>query len=293
MTQAAVEIMPPGSDQEDRDAWLRARSAGVTASEVATILGLSKWDSPMALYFRKRGELEEEPTNYRMALGLALEPYIASCFTEITGLSVSQSAGLLANKDRPWQMCTPDRIVDGTDIPCELKTALSEDEWGASGSDDVPLAYRCQILWQADCLGVDVGYICTVFLRSGEPRWYQVEWDAEDVGVMRDAAEEFLGYLEREEVPPADAAEATQRALRAMYRSEDGVPDAVCGKGLLRSYRAALKAYSDAEARKRLATNKIRLAMGTSARLRGPDGAIVASKRGPNDALYPARGLTG
>jgi putative phage-type endonuclease len=287
--EGATELLPPGSDIINRDTWLATRRAGVTASEIAVILGLSKWNSPMGLYFQKRGELDEGDDNDRMRLGRVLEPYVLTRFEEETG-EEAEPCGLLASRDRPWQLATPDAVCGV--VPVEAKTSLSEDNWGPSGSDEVPVAYRAQLIWQCDVLDVPYGYLCAVFLRSGEARWYKVSWDADDVGVMREAALEFLDYLDREEIPPADTAEATQRALRAVYRSDDSVPDATCGAGLLRSYRAALRAYGTAEDRKRLATSRIRLAMGNSARLRGPDGEIVASKRGPHDALYPARGLT-
>jgi len=291
----ARELLPYGSDVSDRRAWLELRRTGVTASEAGVILGLSRWSSPTALWFQKRGELDDEIENDQMRLGKVLEPYVLQRFSEMTGITRLEYAGLLQNQERRWQLCTPDALARSLDTgdpyPIEAKTAVSEDQWGKSGVADIPLAYRCQILWQMDVIGAPVGYLCVLFLRSGEPRWYQVEWDAEDVGVMRAAALEFLDYLERGELPPTDASEATQKALRAMYRSDDDVPDAVCGPGLLRSYRAALKAYSAAEDRKRLASNKIRVAMGNSARLRGPDGEIVASKRGPNDSLYPGKNL--
>jgi putative phage-type endonuclease len=289
----ARELLPYGSDVSDRQAWLKLRRTGVTASEAGVILGLSRWSSPTALFFQKRGELDDEIENDQMRLGRVLEPYVLQRFTEMTGQRL-EYAGLLQNQERPWQLCTPDALVtDATFIvPVEGKTAVSEDQWGKSGTPEIPLAYRAQLLWQMDVIGAPVGYLCVLFLRSGEPRWYQVEWDAEDVGVMRDAALEFLDFLERGVLPPTDASEATQKALRAMYRRDDDAPDAVCGRGLRRSYAAALKAYSAAEDRKRLASNKIRVAMGNSARLRDPSGEIVASRRGPNDALHPARGLT-
>jgi predicted phage-related endonuclease len=41
---------------DDREAWLAARRTGVTATDIAVILGLVTWDSPFALHHRKQGD---------------------------------------------------------------------------------------------------------------------------------------------------------------------------------------------------------------------------------------------
>lgn len=285
----ATELLPPGSDHSP--AWYEARAQGVTASEIPVILGLSKWAGPLELFFLKRGELEPEPSSHRQMLGLALEDYISVCFTDATGLELD-GAGLLASTERPWQMATPDRLVAGTPVPVELKTALSEDDWGSAGSSEIPVYYRCQLLWQMDVLGAAEGYMCVVFLRTGEPRWYQIGWDGEDIAVMREGALDFMRRVEDCDPPAADALDATTQALRRRYSMDENIPDAVCGPGLKRTYAAAVRARKHADERHKLAVNKIRMAMGTSVRLRDTDGSIVATRRGPKDALYPGKDLT-
>jgi putative phage-type endonuclease len=288
MIGAAQELL--AADAARTPEWYEARRQGVTASEISTILGLSRFDSSLALYYRKRGELDDEDDNYRMALGRELEPYVLRCFEDLTGLEISR-CGLVQSLARSWQLATPDAVIGH--IPAEAKTALSEEFWGPSGSSVVPLYYRAQLLWQMDCLGADHGYMCVVFMRSGEPRWYRIEWDSEDIGVMRMMAWAFMEAVEQGDPPEADGSEASMQALRRRFRSEPGVPDAVCSRALRRSYAAALRARRVGDDRHNLATNRIRQAMGNSARLLDPDGEIVATRRGPKDALYPARGLLG
>jgi putative phage-type endonuclease len=283
---AATELLPP--DAARTPDWFEARRTGVTASEIASILGLSRFQSALSLYFVKRGELDDEEDNYRMALGRELENYVLRCFTDLTGVE-TELCGLVRNTERPWMLATPDGVCGH--IPVECKTALGDDFWGPSGSSVIPLYYRAQLLWQMDCLGADHGYMCCVFLRSGEPRWYQVGWDGEDIAVMREAALEFMQRVENGDPPETDGSEASTQALRRRYRSEDGVPDAVCSQALKRAYAAALQARKTGDERYKLASNRIRQAMGQSARLVDPDGGIVATRRGPKDALYPGKGM--
>jgi putative phage-type endonuclease len=286
---AAQELLDYGADRTDRALWLETRRLGITASEIATILGLSKWNSPLSLYFAKLGVLDENEGDYRMALGTALEPYVISCFTRLTS-KTTETVGLLQSTERDWQLATPDALADGHH-PLEAKTALSEDDWGPSGSEMIPLYYRCQLLWQMDVLGADYGFLCVVFLRSGEPRWYRIDWDGGDVAVMREAALEFLDRLERSRPPRPDSHEATQRALRGAYPPRADVT-ATCSRRLRIQYAASLKRRREADEKHMLVTNKIRYEMGFASRLVDPDGDTVATRRGAKDALYPGRNLT-
>lgn len=286
---AARELLPYGSDKTDRERWLEMRRAGITASEISTILGLNKWNSPLSLYYDKIGAGAEPQDSYRMQLGAALEPYVLSCCQRISDCQLDYY-GLLASGERPWQLATPDAVLAGTSIPVEAKTSLSEDEWGPAGSDQIPLYYRCQLLWQMDVLGAREGCLCVVFLRSGEPRCYQLGWDGEDIAVLREAGEAFLQSAEDGIPPPPDGSEATTAALRHRYSPAQDTT-AGCSRMLVRRYRAALRRSREAEANLDLIKNMVRYEMGFASRLTDPDGATVATRRGKNDALYPARGL--
>ena len=62
--------------------WLEARRQGITASEIAAVMGLSpaSQDGPYALYHRKTGTLPPIEDNDAMERGRVLEPYIAEKF---------------------------------------------------------------------------------------------------------------------------------------------------------------------------------------------------------------------
>src|SRR5713226_2553687 len=106
----------PGSPE-----WLAARRAGVTATDIVTILGLSAWDSVYSLFWRKMGQVPDEPERDRWELGKALEPYIAERWAEASGVLIRKAPGMYAkpvlrdgglyqSDERPWQMATPNRI---------------------------------------------------------------------------------------------------------------------------------------------------------------------------------------
>ena len=104
-------LIPARSEAE----WLEARRQGVTASEIAAVMGLSpaSQDGPYALYHRKTGTLPPIEDNDAMERGRVLEPYIAEKFAQRRPELVVDGDGrqLYAHPDRPWQMATPDRLV--------------------------------------------------------------------------------------------------------------------------------------------------------------------------------------
>ena len=62
--------------------WLEARRHGITASEIAAVLGLSPYESPYSLYWRKLGELPAQDDTLAMALGRHLESFVAGQFAD-------------------------------------------------------------------------------------------------------------------------------------------------------------------------------------------------------------------
>lgn len=93
----------------DRDEWLEARQAGIGASEIAAVLGISPYDSPFSLWWRKRNNWGVD-ANAEMSTGTFLEGTIASWF-KVHGdpnenLHIDH-AGLYHHPDRPWQMLMP------------------------------------------------------------------------------------------------------------------------------------------------------------------------------------------
>ena len=317
----AARLVLPGTATEAE--WLAARRQGITASEIAVVMGLSPYSSPFSLYHRKTGDLPEQADNTAMALGRHLESFVADRFAELRPefrLDEQAAWSLYAHPDRPWQMATPDRLVyegggwqqDGPGLfsnqypdltaVLECKTDAGYDGWGPGGSDEIPVHYRCQVLWQMDVLGVTTGYVATLFLHSRTLRVYELTMDDDalrDLALMRTAAERFRRYLAEYEPPPVDWRPATGEALRRLHPSVKD-EDAVVPKGMARAYLAACGREKTARQRKELAANRIRDRIGPARRAVLADGTPVATrsvfdvkehvrKASTTDKLIPAK----
>jgi putative phage-type endonuclease len=249
MCSAYVELLTPEQATPDNPTWHVLRRGAVTASEIAAVLGISPWESPFSLYWSKVHGWTI-PDSPEMAAGRRAEPIVADWFAEqgdpLGNLAV-RPAGLYASKERPWQLATPDRMVHlrcdecdadldgdpwGTACPAcwgrgyqddpaaalECKYVIgSWDGWGPDGSDEIPVHYRAQALWQLDTLGVDTTYVAA--WHGAELRIYPINRDERDLRVMRTAAEMFLARIAANEAPPIDGHSATVQTLKALHPS--------------------------------------------------------------------------
>jgi putative phage-type endonuclease len=284
-----VEVLPADAPREE---WLEARRAGVGSSDIAVLLGLSNWDSPFGLYHRKTGALGEQDELERMYWGRKLEAVIADEFAERHPEFQVWPCGLVRSVERPYQQATPDRLLIDAESygvvlrddvysvePCsalEVKTDESMDGWGPDGTDEIPVKYRAQVLWQADCLGLP-GVHVAALLPGKRYREYYVERDEDDLKLMRDVAETFMDRVRRGDPPDVDGHPATIETLRVLHPDVDDeearVPDT-----LAQAYRRACRNAEKAKDRKRLLEARLRQRMGRAKYAVGRDGERVATR---------------
>lgn len=177
------EILP--TYEQDSPEWHEARMQGIGASDVAAVLGLSPWQTPLSIYMAKMGVRNEIPENLAF-FGHALEQPIADWIEHAhPELGVISPGTSMRSVEWPWLTATLDRQLM-TDyetacgqilrIPIELKTssAFSKDKW----VDGVPLYYAAQV--QQQCFILDAPYGWLAVLHGGnEPELYKVvtDWD--------------------------------------------------------------------------------------------------------------------
>lgn len=274
------------AEPEDREEWLAARRQGIGASEIAAVLGISPWESPFSLYHRKVNGWEMEASD-EMRAGLILEDAITQWWSiqYIDRGMHARRAGLYAHPGRPWQLATPDRLVYAPreDRPSvghlvavlELKyVAYSWDGWGEPGTDDIPVYYRTQVLWQCDVMGVDEWFLAA--LGPGGFRCYQGRRDEKDLTVMREAGRRFMARIDADDPPPVDGHTATLAAVKRLHSDlTDETAEVPAEVAALYRRTGALK--KQAERLHSSAEAKLRAAMGDAARAEH-DGAFVASR---------------
>lgn len=166
------ELLP--EYEQDSPEWHEARRNGIGASEVAAILGLSPFQTPLSVYRVKMGVPNEIPEDLAY-FGHALEAPIAQWIRDKHPKVGMVGAGISARSvEWPWLTATPDRMAANTIIPIEIKTssAYSKDKW----ADGVPLYYQTQVQTQLAVLGAPFGWLA-VLHGGNSPELYRVERD--------------------------------------------------------------------------------------------------------------------
>lgn len=163
--QAGRRVTPTGrlilpADAGKRE-WLEARRRGIGSSDMAAILGLSRYGNELTVYHDKRGILPLESDDSEPAYwGRANEASVADRWT-MANRTVTRRVGLIANTERPWQMCTLDRRVLECPLPaherekCALEVKCRDKMKAPMWRKGVPDDVLAQTLHQADTCGYD------------------------------------------------------------------------------------------------------------------------------------------
>lgn len=267
-TGVLIGALNPGSPD-----WEAARATRVGGSEVAAVLGLSPWESPFSLWWRKRGSIPPTSDNDLMWWGRALEPVIADRFAlEHPELQVRR-CGTYVHETRDYQLISPDRIAfddAGNWHLVEIKTAFEGEQWGDPDTEDVPVYYRCQVIWSMDVFGADRCYL-VVYFGGGRYREYVIRYDPVDAEILRTRVESFLDTVRGGQAPEIDSHPATYDAIRELHPDIDDT-DIVLPAELADPYVAARALKAAVEEECAVTTARIADYMGSARRaLYSPD----------------------
>jgi len=228
-----------GQYEPNTEPWYKLRAGGIGASEIAAVVGLSPYVSAFWLWHFKKGNIPGQSLSDAMDWGHRLEPVVREWFAERhPELVVRPTPGTYAHKDRQWQRVNPDGLIHrrvSRDIVegnyCALyegKTARYPDGWGRSGTDEIPLHYRCQIQQSLDIFDLPRAYVA-VLIGGNEPREYVIEADPEDQKTLREAGAAFWASLQANDEPPIDCSDSTYEAVRALHPEIDREADVEIG----------------------------------------------------------------
>ncbi|MDX9690518.1 MAG: YqaJ viral recombinase family protein [Alphaproteobacteria bacterium] len=192
--------------------WLEGRKNDVTSTDMAALLGLSKWKSRFALWHEKKSGIAPEfIENERIVWGRRLQNVIAHGICEDEGWK-GEDLGLFYIRDESLRMgCSLDVKVEcpvrGTGL-FEVKN-IGLDAFAAGWTEDeAPAYYETQLqleLHMANKAGLNISWGCLGALVGGnQPKLYFRDYDPE-IGAMFDAeVARFWQSIEDGEEPKPD-----------------------------------------------------------------------------------------
>ena len=177
------------------------RKGFIGGSDIAGIMGLSRWRTPLSVWAEKTGKVKAKDLsdNEAVELGSELEDFVAKKFERKTGMKVRRAPQRYFLKSNPVFRCQVDRLIQGTDELLEVKTcsAWKEKEWEG---EEIPIEYILQTMWQLLITGRKVGHIA-VLIGGQKFRYKKIEADQEMFDKMVKAAAEFWSMVQNN-IPP-------------------------------------------------------------------------------------------
>lgn len=246
----------------DRPDWLEWRRHGIGGSDIAALLGLSRWASPWSLWAEKCGLIGDQPENDEMVGGRWLELAVGPWFTDRTGLHVAFPQARCVHPARSWQRCTIDGVAADTPNIDDITLALGvvEIKTGERGKDwdEIPAYYQAQAQWQMGTLDLERCWI--PMLHGRRLTVYELGRDDADIEFMVAKAEAFWNDHVLTGVPPeVDGSDATLAALGEVWPEHvtDLGRDISHLRDVVEELAAAKEAKAEAEAREKLAKARI------------------------------------
>jgi len=237
----------------NREKWLAARRAHITATDAAAIVGLHPYRSRFDVWSSKQGIVPETPDNEAMYWGREQEDVIARRYARDTGLTlVSHDYEVSIHNSLPWLGGTPDRTVLNAPHGLEIKTAgyRSLDRWGEAGEGVVPEEYVVQCSVYMSIFDYPT-WDLAVLIAGQDYRVYNLRRDAELEAMVLEECGRFYTDHVKAGVPPAPDASPgcaawlarTYPAARKPLLVANGVTEIVMGK--LRDIRQAQATLAD------------------------------------------------
>ena len=223
--------------------WLECRAHGplgnipytVGGSDIATIFGISPWNTPLELWRSKKGLYNppKKDNADQLMMGHLLEPIAAYWYGIKSGNTVIEDTNLYQHALHPYALANIDRKYirksDGAEgiLECKSCTYHKSSDWA---DDAIPLYYEMQLRYYMAVLDIDHAAFSAVWGNNPDYDMAMptIERDKAKEDIIFEKLEEWIWSLENDK-PPTMTDVAPGLALESLARiygeSKKGLPD--------------------------------------------------------------------
>ena len=282
-----------------RDDFLAGRKSGLGGSDIASILGISKFKSAVDVWMDKTGRSKPSDSTIPQRFGIFAEEFVAQEYTLKTGRRVVRHNAQLVHPQYSFLIGNVDRLVipDGakiaahmgqirTDRGMEAKcvSAFGASEWGDDDSDDVPPYYLTQCAWYRILTGC-IYWDLAALIGNSRVEVYTLPSDTELEELLVARAVEFWQNHVLTDIPPPPQ---SAHDIALLYpKSEEGRKLAADDEAVLlvNQFKQAKADVKKAEEFRDLLALKIKQIMQDAAELVGVDGKPLATWKSNKDSV--------
>ena len=208
------------SKNATREEWLKIRKLGLGGSDMAAVLGLSPWRSPIDVWLDKTSDTVEEKESEPMYWGNVLEEVVAQEFAKRSGYKVRNNNFTLQSEEYPYLLANIDREIVGLDAGLECKTAnaFKASEWDGA---NVPAAYYIPCQHYMAVTGKSSWWIAC--LVGGNTFYYkEIKRNEEVIAAIIDTGAAFWELVKNKTMPAPDDTKQCENALKKLYQKSNG-----------------------------------------------------------------------
>lgn len=172
----------------------------IGGSDIAAVLGQSRWKTPYRLWTEKTGKIiVPDLSNVEaVEMGNRLEQFVADIFSDKTSKQVRRAPKMYRHPEYPFLVANIDRLIVGGDelLECKTCSAYKLEEW----ENKIPIEYVLQVIWYLGITGRKRGWIAC--LIGGQKFDYKpIDFDQELFDLMVEKALKFWDMV-KNDVPP-------------------------------------------------------------------------------------------
>ncbi|EEZ0539082.1 TPA: lambda-exonuclease family protein [Escherichia coli] len=214
-----------------QNAGIMDRTKYIGGSDVAGILGISPWRTPLEVYLDKVQPRVKPvaPSKQKVfTRGQRMEPYVIDLLSEETGMEIVHRGNRYIHRDYDFIAAEIDaEAASGENIEIKTVSPFKAKEWGEIQTDAIPVHYTAQAMHG---LMVTNKQVCVfgVLIGGDDFRIYRVERDEETIQAI---LEKEIAFWDRvKNLNPPEATSVSDVSL--MFEKDTGTSIEADGKAL-------------------------------------------------------------
>ncbi len=214
-----------------QNAGIMDRTKYIGGSDVAGILGISPWRTPLEVYLDKVQPRVKpvDPSKQKVfTRGKRMEPYVIDLLSEETGMEIVHRGNRYIHRDYDFIAAEIDaEAASGENIEIKTVSPFKAKEWGEIQTDAIPVHYTAQAMHG---LMVTNKQVCVfgVLIGGDDFRIYRVERDEETIQAI---LEKEIAFWDRvKNLNPPEATSVSDVSL--MFEKDAGTSIEADGKAL-------------------------------------------------------------
>nr|WP_229222696.1 YqaJ viral recombinase family protein [Enterobacter hormaechei] len=208
------------------------RTKYLGGSDVAAILGISPWRTPLEVYLDKVQPCEKpvDPNKQRVfTRGQRMEPYVIDLLAEETGMEIIHRGNRYIHRDYGFIAAEIDaEAASGENIEIKTVSPFKAKEWGEVQTDAIPVHYTAQAMHGLMVTGKQV-CVFGVLIGGDDFRIYRVERDEETIQAILEKEVAFWDRIKN--LNPPEATSVSDISL--MFEKDAGTSIEADGKALV------------------------------------------------------------